>query len=213
MNESILPLRETLAALQAVLVEFQEGNRSALFDAHDRLRRLNETVSAGPHAEVAAPCSVALKVLGLLLRQGPIKEDQAIEITSELLHYVDEVLSSAWEARSMGSTGIHKASCSASGDINLSHDEVDESRLGEILVQQGRISSVDLNRALSVQQICRRRLGDVLVAIGIIDEAGLREALEYQRLLTLEMASRLAGHPDGLELRIAKTPRDWPDAG
>jgi len=89
--------------------------------------------------------------------------------------------------------------------VQLNADLVDETRLGEILLQTGVIDEDGLTRALGLQQVCRRRLGDVLVTMGLIDELRLREALDLQRYATLRMAKgQVSPLGAGFELRVAR---------
>jgi type IV pilus assembly protein PilB len=57
-------------------------------------------------------------------------------------------------------------------------------RLGDILLEAGKISIVQLNRALETHRKTRRRLGEVLVSEGLITEAEMADTLAQQ--LSLE---------------------------
>ncbi len=65
---------------------------------------------------------------------------------------------------------------------------VNETRLGEILVREGRIDGKTLDQALVLQQVGCKRLGEVLVGMGKLAPEVLSEALDHQRELTLRLA-------------------------
>ena len=69
---------------------------------------------------------------------------------------------------------------------------VNETRLGEILVREGRIDGKTLDQALVLQQIGCKRLGDVLVGMGKLTLLELRAALDHQRELTLKLADGIS---------------------
>lgn len=231
MQEPNQSLREHLSALQTVLADSHVGKRGQLFDSRERLRAVTDAVSTGPAADVAPICVLAQRVLDQVLRQGALDEVQSLDLLRELLAYVDgavqasesaaapehsvprivhdrqETARMARESAARGYTGAMAPGRAGAdqGHVQLNSDLVDETRVGEILLQMGVIDADSLTRALSLQQVCRRRLGDVLVTMGVIDELGLREALERQRYATLRMAKGQGPvTPGGLELRIAR---------
>ncbi len=55
-----------------------------------------------------------------------------------------------------------------------------ENRLGQVLVKSGRITEVNLARALTIQKETLQRLGHVLVDRGFIGEVDLKDALRIQ---------------------------------
>jgi hypothetical protein len=63
------------------------------------------------------------------------------------------------------------------GNILGAETSVRESRLGEMLVRQGRLSPADLKRAVGFTIRDHRRLGAVLVDLGLLDASGLEEAV------------------------------------
>ena len=65
---------------------------------------------------------------------------------------------------------------------------VNETRLGELLLQSGRIDDQTLNVALDLQQVGAQRLGDVLVSMGKVTAQELEGVLMRQRELTLRLA-------------------------
>ena len=74
-------------------------------------------------------------------------------------------------------------------------DEVTEPgpRLGELLVQAGKLSSRDLDRALSAQQEMGGMLGRVLVRLGLVSDGDVAGALARQLGVPLVQAD---GFPD-----------------
>jgi hypothetical protein len=70
---------------------------------------------------------------------------------------------------------------------------VNETRLGELLLQAGRIDDETLGKALELQQVGAKRLGDVLVGMGKIRTEELDLVLEQQRELTLRLAGKWRG--------------------
>ena len=57
---------------------------------------------------------------------------------------------------------------------------VRENRLGETLVRQGRLTPVDLKRAVGFALRDRKRLGAVLMDFGLLDASALEEAVTIQ---------------------------------
>jgi len=55
-----------------------------------------------------------------------------------------------------------------------------EGRLGQVLVKSGRITEMNLARALTIQKETLQRLGHILVERGFIGEADLKDALTIQ---------------------------------
>jgi type IV pilus assembly protein PilB len=71
---------------------------------------------------------------------------------------------------------------------------VEEKRLGEILVEDGRASAEDVKRALDLQAQVGGRVGRLLVAMGIVAEEVLVEALSRQlRIPKVSLRGRTAG--------------------
>ena len=56
---------------------------------------------------------------------------------------------------------------------------VKRKRLGDVLIQQGSLSEVDLNFAISLQQERVTRLGDLLLKEGLVSKADIGRALEH----------------------------------
>ncbi len=72
-------------------------------------------------------------------------------------------------------------------------EAVARTRLGELLVQAGKLSARDLDRALSAQQEMGGMLGRVLVRLGLVSEADVAQALSSQLGIPLVRAD---GFPD-----------------
>src|SRR6266496_4173208 len=75
-------------------------------------------------------------------------------------------------------------------------------RLGEILIERGKLDAVGLERALRLQQESGERLGALLVTLGVCAQRDVTEALAAQLALPLVDA---AGYPEFpiLEERIS----------
>jgi len=86
---------------------------------------------------------------------------------------------------SLTATGLHEATRI---DGPEAWRMVNETRLGEILVREGRIDGKTLDQALVLQQVGCKRLGEVLVGMGKLAPDVLSEALDHQRELTLKLA-------------------------
>ncbi len=69
---------------------------------------------------------------------------------------------------------------------------VNETRLGQILLRQGRIDCKTLDQALVIQKVGCKRLGEVLLGMGLLTDEELRGALDHQRELTLELADGMS---------------------
>lgn len=72
-------------------------------------------------------------------------------------------------------------------------EAVARTRLGELLVQAGKLSARDLDRALSAQQEMGGMLGRVLVRLGLVSESDVAQALSSQLGIPLVRAD---GFPD-----------------
>ena len=66
--------------------------------------------------------------------------------------------------------GLTLSSFPLESDLSPRSFRLSTRRFGELLVDSGRISSEDLNRALKSRQDARERLGQTLVRLGILDE-------------------------------------------
>lgn len=66
-------------------------------------------------------------------------------------------------------------------------------RLGELLIASGQLSSIDLDRALEVQQSMGGRLGQLLIRLGVVSEADVYVALSSQIGLPLHRLEDLPG--------------------
>ncbi len=66
------------------------------------------------------------------------------------------------------------------GNILSADTSVRENRLGETLVRQGRLTPVDLKRAMGFSLRDGKRLGAVLMDLGILDAPALEEAVALQ---------------------------------
>jgi hypothetical protein len=66
------------------------------------------------------------------------------------------------------------------GNILSADTSVRENRLGETLVRQGRLTPVDLKRAMGFSLRDGKRLGAVLMDLGILDAPALEEAVTMQ---------------------------------
>ena len=53
-------------------------------------------------------------------------------------------------------------------------------RLGDILIEAGKITNYDLNKALQSQKIMGKKLGEVLIELGILTEDEIIDAIEMQ---------------------------------
>ena len=74
-------------------------------------------------------------------------------------------------------------------------------RFGELLVDSGRVSSEDLNRALTSRQDARERLGQTLVRLGILNEGDVVQFLGRQFSLPVADAEQLSkADPHAVEL-------------
>jgi hypothetical protein len=80
------------------------------------------------------------------------------------------------------------------GHIVNAHTNVEEERLGEMLVRRGLLSPEDLRNATEVVKEARRRLGEVLVERNLIDASGLESAVT---LHVHEMLTRVLAWTDG----------------
>lgn len=249
MNES-LSVHDRLRDLRTALLTHRLDGSGELFHSRDLLRELGEWIGESAFASLQPLLELALEILGQVIRHDGLAREDSLCAVEGVLEFVDASLKRAAadrpqaldmagpqsEVAGPGSdlvrTGFRRplqvdGSRSArvpppQATIRLDSDAVDETRLGEILLQMKLVVPADLTRALGLQQITRRRLGDILLAMGVVDEFRLRDALERQRYATLRMAqghSAVAG--GGVELQVAdpdllnqvgRQDRGWPDA-
>src|ERR1700694_2615726 len=70
---------------------------------------------------------------------------------------------------------------------------VHRKRIGEILVERGKLDAAGLERALRLQQESGEKLGALLVSLGVVSQRDVAEALAAQLDLPLIEA---AGYPE-----------------
>src|SRR2546427_6615660 len=74
-------------------------------------------------------------------------------------------------------------------------------RLGELLLERGRLTSEQLSQALKARQDPRERLGQVLVRMGLLREAEVVELLGQQFSLSIADADHLSkADPEAVQL-------------
>ena len=56
-------------------------------------------------------------------------------------------------------------------------------RLGEILIESGRINLYHLSMVLDIQRFHSMPMGEILLAMKVIDEKALRQALKIQNII------------------------------
>lgn len=251
MNES-LPVHDRLRSLRTALLSHRLDGRGELFESRDVLRELGDWVAGSDFSSLQPLFELALEVLGQVIRHDSLGREESLITVEKLLEFTDTALKQASSDRpqALGMTGARPEVAGPAKDlsgtgfrrtiraeepvpasyalpeqreIRLDADAVDETRLGEILLQMKLVRPADLTRALSLQQVTRRRLGDILLAMGILDELRLRDALERQRYATLRMARGLAASTrGGMEVQVTdpafldqagRKDRGWPSAG
>lgn len=72
-------------------------------------------------------------------------------------------------------------------------------KLGELLIERGSITNLQLQVALAAQQTCRRRLGVILVERGFVTEYEIAEALASQYGYAFVDASSIEPVPEALQ--------------
>lgn len=72
-------------------------------------------------------------------------------------------------------------------------------KLGELLIERGSITNLQLQVALAAQQTCRRRLGEILVERGFVTEFEIAEALADQYGYAFVDAASLEPMPEALQ--------------
>ena len=84
-------------------------------------------------------------------------------------------------------------------------DALASKRIGEILIERGKLDSAGLDRALRLQQGSGEKLGVLLVTLGLVAQRDVAEALAWQLNLPLIEAS---GYPELpiLEERVSALP-------
>jgi hypothetical protein len=80
------------------------------------------------------------------------------------------------------------------GHLSGADTNVREERLGEVLVQHGKLSAADLKRATGFVLRDKKKLGVVLQELGILDQAGLEDAMA---LHVREILSKVFDWKDG----------------
>jgi general secretion pathway protein E len=74
-------------------------------------------------------------------------------------------------------------------------DTVSRKRLGEILIERGRLDAATLERALRLQQESGEKLGALLVTLGVVAQRDVADALAQQLALPLVDATRYPEFP------------------
>jgi general secretion pathway protein E len=96
---------------------------------------------------------------------------------------------------------------------SLGTDAVQRPRIGELLVQAGKLSARDLERALVAQQEMGSMLGRVLVQLGLVSDADVAKALSVQLEIPLVSADDfpdLMPEVDGLLLDFLQSNAVYP---
>lgn len=66
-------------------------------------------------------------------------------------------------------------------DLNTWSDVTQHMRLGEILLEMGKIDLKQLGIALDVQKFQDIMLGEILISMGVLTKEGLEEILKLQK--------------------------------
>ena len=86
-----------------------------------------------------------------------------------------------------------------------------KSRLGQLLIDKGLISSAQLDSAIKLQLTGNKRLGEILVEQGLVSERQINKALKKQTNLRLT-AALIAAAPSSGAVRLPNTPWNPPIA-
>lgn len=214
MHDEIKNLRDRTEQLQADVERASTGDRDPLFNSRSELKELGERLNRSAWRHATPICGAVETLLEGLLRSGGLDEDQTVQVAGDMLQLLYSILD--MPAPAVGGFKLTRGSAPVTGamapdldyrpkgnSIQLDLGEVNETRVGEILVRMGRLDSDDLTQALALQQVTRGRLGEVLVNRGYITQNDLDMALEEQRQATLRLAGDLAADRGGLELRVS----------
>ncbi len=96
-----------------------------------------------------------------------------------------DVLVQMWRERMTGIVAAetptaHRAFLVREGSLAFAHSDDPDDRLGEVLLQQGRIDLIQLDTATRQMAQSQKKLGAVLVDMGVLAAEELTEALSLQ---------------------------------
>ena len=73
-------------------------------------------------------------------------------------------------------------------------------RMGDMLLEKGLLTSVQLGRALECQETTRRRFGEVVVSLGFVEEHEITSCLAEQYDLPIANLNEIKSSPEVLQL-------------
>lgn len=180
-----------------------------MFAARAILQGLAEDFEGGPWAHLKPLVTLSLFTLGQLLRKGKLDEVDSLELLGTLSQFIASDLDRDVPAIKMRPNHAGQATPEASS-LQLASpggqapaaahknpftalDSVNETRLGEVLISMGLITSMELDRALVLQRVTEGRLGEILLGMDLLATPQLDQALQRQRDMTLQMTNQRGG--------------------
>jgi hypothetical protein len=204
-----------LSPFIASLKSPNDFTEQSLFDGRDALKLVFDRISAPNLRSQAQAFWSVQAMVGALIRKGHVDQTTALSAMGDLLESLVEWIESAPKGSktsfslappSQGetpqaahylklangplpsdagsATGADPVPSPAPEPFVPTHDNC----LGQLLVQSGKLSTTQLNRALTLQRINGRRLGEVLIAMEAVGIQTLEEALVRQRFLKTSRA-------------------------
>jgi hypothetical protein len=202
MNDQLHRAGSHLARLRQLL-----GSRNQSWDwaseGYTVCGDLTTDLGTAGMSQVQPVCQALRHLFRQVSLTGPESANDTVLAMSKLLQFIESQMKTG-AAVPARTSSVPPASFAPSPSLSMaprrgswSNEEtvrmVNETRLGELLLQAGRIDDETLGKALELQQVGAKRLGDVLVGMGKIRTEELDLVLEQQRELTLRLAGKWRG--------------------
>ncbi|MFT4538021.1 MAG: hypothetical protein ACI835_000453 [Planctomycetota bacterium] len=188
---------EMFRRLEAAIESCRDGGRDQMFAARGVLQGFADSVEEGPWDHLKSLVEMAQMVLAQLLRRGSLDITDSMELLKMLTTFIDgDMKRDAPTIRIGDATGAPALRLADGGRASAPSldipgfsaiNKVNETRLGEVLISMGLITSMELDRALVLQRVSQGRLGDILLGMNLIASPQLDEALQRQRDLTIKL--------------------------
>lgn len=163
-----------------------ETQKSLDFLKH--LKELEVRVARMGRKDVAALCSLAMKISEHVIRRAPIQHDELVPWAQKLVETMSAALDGTLDAQSdadFADTGkanrMVKLDTTQSAGLQGKLRLVDGHRLGEILVRMSYLRAADVERALDLQRQKGVMLGDAMVELKLLSREELDAALRVQK--------------------------------
>lgn len=181
-------LDSVFALVRETVKELHHDETQKSLDFLKHLKELDVHVARMGRKDVAALCSLAMKISEHVIRRAPIQHDELVPWAQKLVDAMSDALDgdlgavadaeSADAAKANRMVKLDTAQASGlQGKLRL----VDGHRLGEILVRMSYLRAGDVERALDLQRQKGIMLGDAMVELKLLSREELDAALRVQK--------------------------------